>query len=721
MRSYGERIHPAWPSAGDVGAVLFGRVNMKTPTPAAPMLARAPSGGPAGPRTATAVTTSDALAQRRATHILLWSPAGLPKAPVLVIGPYGPQGEFDLTSCQDHPLKAATDVPGLWEIAAAELSLADGTTYGYWFQVADQSNPQGGTLLMTDPVAFAVDRANPAPPPRTDDAETVGAPAAVVRFRAGLLEPSDPAPSNQVLSEDAANYRADLPTNTSMVIYELPTRWVRSGLGASGAVTNNDQVGVGTFDDVLALVSPEDDSPHFSATEALANREHLLKLGINALELLPPADSPQFLEWGYGTCNYFAADFDLGRRQGALRSTATESLRKLIVACHQHGMRFIQDVVMGFAVDQPYFWIAPQAFFLGSTPFGGKFWSYHDGAPVTGFDPVAGGSATMFPARNFMQACLSHWLSFFHIDGVRIDYVEGINDWNFIHDYAAYGRQRWKELGGTDDKFWVVGEELSNSALFATSGTADAKWDESFKRSVRQLVIGALPDGRDFANAIRTLIDCRERGYSDGRMAVIYIGSHDLTNDEFSDRFYSWLDGRGVALKERPIKLAFACLLTAVGVPMILAGDEFADERDLAIGEPAGRNKQIDPVNFERFSDPWRKDVFAYVARLVKQRTKSPALARNECSFIHVDTTAGRQVAVWQRGVDDDLVVVVANVSSFGSEGGVDGEYVIPAWPRPDLPWFEVSQTDVPRPVNRPGREPLFAWEAKIYMTKPPR
>ena len=31
----------------------------------------------------------------------------------------------------------------------------------------------------------------------------------------------------------------------------------------------------------------------------------------------------------------------------------------------------------------------------------------------------------------------------------------------------------------------------------------------------------------------------------------------------------------------RRVKLAFCCLLTSVGIPMILAGDEFADENDL--------------------------------------------------------------------------------------------------------------------------------------------
>lgn len=650
------------------------------------------------------------LAVRRETNFVLWAPNGQ-VAPQLVIGKYDPGGGFDLAQCQTIPLKPVAT--GLWQVSASDAAPNDGV-YGYWFQVADHGT-SGGSVLITDPLAFAVDRANPAPPPRTNDGRTVGAPAAVVKVRGVRLEPSDPIAADLPVEADE-DYRAKLPTNNAMVIYELPTRWVKSG---QGQVTTGDQIGVGTFQDVLALISPDADSPHFSASPALAHREHLVELGVNALELLPPADSPQSSEWGYGTANYFAADFDLGHVEGHLRSEATVALRRLIAACHDRGVRFIQDVVMAFAVQHPYLLADPDDFFRAGEVFGGRMWNYHD-REVTSFEPISGDEAKMFSPRPYMFACLEHWLSVFHIDGVRIDDIEDIDDWDFLQDYCGMGRARWKELGGTDDRFWAVGEELtlSKATQLVSSGRTDASWDETFKRSIRQLCVGELPDGRDFGDAIRHTIDCRARGFDDGARVVNYIGSHDLTNDGFSDRFYSWLDGRGVILKDRPIRLAFAVLLTAVGVPMILAGDEFADQRDLALDD---HDKQIDPVNYDRFGETWRQDIFAYVARLVKLRTSATALQRNECALIHVDTTNGRRIAVWQRGVENDLVIVVANFSDFGSDGGLAGEYVVPSWP--DLgsgrAWFEVSQGSAPRPAPRAGREALFAWEAKVYVARP--
>ena len=74
----------------------------------------------------------------------------------------------------------------------------------------------------------------------------------------------------------------------------------------------------------------------------------------------------------------------------------------------------------------------------------------------------------------------------------------------------------------------------------------------------------------------------------------------------------------------RRIKLGFVCLLTAVGIPMILAGEEYGDQHDLfdARGNVTHQGgKQVDPVNYSRVDEADRRRLFDYVARLVKLRT----------------------------------------------------------------------------------------------------
>ena len=67
-------------------------------------------------------------------------------------------------------------------------------------------------------------------------------------------------------------------------------------------------IDAGTFRDVLALVERAAAPSNFAGVTALAVGEaHLEDLGVNALELLPPADSFVDREWGYATSNYFAA------------------------------------------------------------------------------------------------------------------------------------------------------------------------------------------------------------------------------------------------------------------------------------------------------------------------------------------------------------------------------------------------------------------------------
>ena len=45
---------------------------------------------------------------------------------------------------------------------------------------------------------------------------------------------------------------------------------------------------------------------------AFAHLDRLKALGINAIELLPVQDSPDTLNWGYGTRFFFAPDIDMG-------------------------------------------------------------------------------------------------------------------------------------------------------------------------------------------------------------------------------------------------------------------------------------------------------------------------------------------------------------------------------------------------------------------------
>jgi pullulanase len=670
------------------------------------------------------------LCELRRTMFVLWRPWHTWPAPRLLLGWFRAgnppalvqQLSFDLAELPGHP--------GLWGIAAADCGLGDGNVYHYWFEVTDSSPYRDGRrILCTDPLAHTVDwrlRAAALGPPYGDDDRD---PASVVRYLNGELVACDAAGEAFVPAPLLPTALA--PPNARLVIYELPTSWTRSD-------PNGDPlIGVGTFRDAAALVEDGAAAANFAGVPALEpGRSHLLELGVNALELLPPADSFVDREWGYATSNYLAPDYDLGFPSGHASPTANGDLIALVTLCHAHGIRFLLDLVMAFGtraplenVNFPEFHIDPAA--EPDDPdarqsggqgvrrgFGGQLWRY--AKPAFGYDPLDGAARDTYPARQLMKLALLRWMADFTVDGLRLDSVNNVASWDFVEEIKDLARACWAGSGSLPDRFLVVGEELSVPKDLLAQGRLDALWNEDWKRMARCAILGRNADAEpSFEWTVKKLVDCRLLGFTSGVQAVNYLGTHDVEGFR-NERLHNFLLNNGVPLTEERIKLAFVCLLTAVGIPMILAGDEFADQHDLGTGNPA---KQRDAVNFERVDEPWRRRVFEYVARLVALRTRADALAGDEVAFLHADFDDGKRVLVWRRGAaaSAEPVIVLANFSDFTSRDiGHGGEYRVPAWPAtpPGRRWREVTQQrDVPEEWI--GREPIYAWEAKVYTTVP--
>jgi 1,4-alpha-glucan branching enzyme len=678
----------------------------------------------------------------REKEFVLWRGQLSAPPPKLIIGQLQPGAPITLTNGQQFDLQQSAAFPDLLTIPAAKCNLAEGQVYYYWFEVTDtHPNRSQQRIRVTDPMAYTVDWRLLGPQPQgpaygSEDRY----PAAVVKFSQGKLTPCDAGGETGELQNEPP--LDTLPPNNRLVIYELPTAWTR--LGTDGTRER----GVGTFRDVTALIDPNEGGANFSDLEVTREgRSYLTELGVNALELLPPADSAYVREWGYGTTNFFAPDFELGFPNDYSHPAPNRDLRALIAACHAFGLRFFVDVVMAFAKDNAYLAAATNDFFIldpASNPsdpdahnsrgkdnnnlrngFGSSLFRYETLA--NSYDPLAGQSKSLSPARQLMKACLLRWMNDFHIDGIRMDSVENVFSWNFIQEYKDLARGTWKERFGAqgrdvaDARFLVVGEELQEPLDLLRQQRLDGLWHENFKRYIRAALIGQNADDESFEWTVRKAIDCRNFGYSDCAQAVIYLTSHDVEGFR-NERLFNFFLNNGVVDIEKRTKLAFACLLTAVGVPQILAGDEFADQHDLFdkngnVTQDGG--KQVDPVNYSRLQEDWRGRIKDYVTRLVKLRTTNDALASNDTDFIHIDFFQKRVLA-WRRGQpgSDKMVVVLANFSDYGTPDAFNpgSEYRVNNWPAtpPGKHWKEITQQrDIPS--EWVGREPIFPWEAKVY------
>lgn len=656
----------------------------------------------------------DILNQRH-ERFVLWVPGPLPSPPILIIGTKHDDSFHQIARA---PLALSAGSVGLWTLDPASISptLQDGV-YHYWFEVQDTSPEKRGTMPVTDPFAFTVDYSLATA--SNDNGRYQ--PASVIKYRDGRLWPCDVegAEPRPPTSPD----QATLPNNNQMVIYELPTSWAKAGNDSRGV-----DVDVGAFADVLALFETSVAGDRFASISAVRHGAILAELGINALELLPVADGKPKKEWCYATAHYFATDCDLG---------SSSDLVRLVDKIHSQGVRFFADVVMAFGHD-PYSYIDFNGFHLRpyleqDNPdsyqshahgvlrdgYGGNSWRYI--RAVQSYDPESGaGNTTVHPSWVFHRAHLARWMADFGVDGLRLDSVNNIANYDFVRSYKERAWELYNARHGPSadpSKFLVIGEELSMPVSMVHQGIINALWNEHWQGRVRAAILGRSAGGDNFEWNVRKLVDCTQDSldgtrFSDGAQAINYITSHDIEGYA-KERLYNFLVNNDVWDVAKRAKLAFALLLTSVGIPMIFAGEEFADQMDRSIDMS---KKQTDPVNYERKNDgEWRQALFGYVANLVKFRTKCPALGENDTDFFHIDQSRGRKIMAWRRGRTGDGRQPVIVVANFSDEGTPGPEYVVSNWPgRHESGWREISQgRDVP--PEWVGREPLLPWEAKIY------
>lgn len=664
------------------------------------------------------------------TNFVLWRPGAIKPAPRLYIGVIDPEKSEIYADFQEIPLKPYLQFPELWTIAARDCNLKDGQVYWYWFKIPD-TNPYSEysqVRYCTDPFAWTVDRRF-CGPIKLQPEQGLPQPASVILYREGQLIPCDP--SGRVF-EPSRDRAATLAANNQIVIYKLPTRWPET------TETGETILKEGTFRDVLFLCDREIKSPNLAKIAELSQEKaYLARLGINALELLPIADSEDRDNWGYGTSHYFAADFSLGYSDPEDVPTAASDVARLADLCQQQGIRFFLDMAIAFAQENPYRHINFMDFFVqwGSGDpeqgtregFGGDLFKYNYW--VEGYHPFTGEKAWFVPAREYIKLYLLHWLEAYGVSGLHFNSINNIGNHDFVQEITEMAREWWcnpeKEslavCDARDDDFLVVGTEATVPVRLIHQNRINGLWNDKFRLILRQVILGKNAVGdRSFEWSVRKLIDCHFLGYTDGTQAINYITAHDVGGFG-NERFYNYLINNGITDEEAieaRIKLAMVCLLTAVGIPLILAGDEFGDAQEFERDEDYGDRRHIDPVNYHRLKDAWRQRTFEYVSRLIRFRINSKALAVNDTNFLHADYNEDKRVLVWKRGFGDETVVVIANFSDYCTPEpwSEEAEYVVPNWPKtPEgKRWYEVTQDRLVLP-KRAGCEPIFPWEAKVY------
>ena len=177
-------------------------------------------------------------------------------------------------------------------------------------------------------------------------------------------------------------------------------------------------------------------TPEGTFRAAIDKLDHLVQLGVNAVEIMPIADFPGSRNWGYDGVLLYAP----ARAYGS-----PNDLRALVDAAHARGLAVVLDVV--------YNHLGPDGNYLG-TYSREYFNSTHKTPWGDGFN------FELRPVRQFFLENLEYWRREYHIDGFRLDATHAIVDCSETH-FLAEAAARVHSLGG----FITVEDERNEPEL----------------------------------------------------------------------------------------------------------------------------------------------------------------------------------------------------------------------------------------------------------------
>lgn len=433
---------------------------------------------------------------------------------------------------------------------------------------------------------------------------------------------------NAIITDpDAYDWEDDdftAPTLNEMVIYEMH---------------------VGTFFDK----DPDDDKP--ATLDTIEEKlDHLVHLGVNAIELMPLMEFAGDYSWGYNPAHIFAVESAYG---------GPEKLRDLVKVCHRHGLAVIIDVVYNhFGPSDLDLWQ-----FDGWSENGkGGIYFYNDWKSSTPWGdtrPDYGRGEV----REFIRDNAMMWLEEFHADGLRYDmtpYMRSVDademnipdGWSLTHWINTEIRERFPRA-------ITIAEDLHGEPKVVS--TADdgaafhAQWDNHFVHPIRAAVIAASDEARNM-DAVR---DAVEFSYGDAFSRVIYTESHDEVANGSARVPQEVDDGdpTGYYAQKRST-LGAALVLTSPGLPMIFQGQEFLEGEWFRDTVPLHWDQQDEFTGiFRMYSD--------LVGLRLNKEGRTKGLTGQHVDTLHLNPdTHVYAFHRWADGGAGDDVVVAVNLDS---------------------------------------------------------
>ena len=372
--------------------------------------------------------------------------------------------------------------------------------------------------------------------------------------------------------------------------------------------------------------------------------EHLKRLGVNAIHILPSFDyasvdesqpnKPQY-NWGYDPLNYNVPEGSYSTNAADPKARIKE-FKQMVQALHKAGIRVILDVVYNhtFNIDGSNFQKTYPGYYFRHRPDG----TYSDGSGCG--NETASEKPLM---REFMVESVKYWVNEYHIDGFRFDLMG-------VHDIETMNLIR-AELNKIDPSIYVYGEGWSAGScaypqekLAMKANARQLNGIGAFSDEMRDALRGPFSDDKKggflagmpnceesikfgIAGAIdHPQVDMTKVNYSkaawtnEPSQMIAYVSCHD--DMCLTDRLRATVPNISDEELIRLDLLAQTAVLTSQGVPFLLSGEEMLRDKK---GE---HNSFRSPDSINRFD--WNNlkrypQVFDYYSKLIALRKAHPA------------------------------------------------------------------------------------------------
>lgn len=349
--------------------------------------------------------------------------------------------------------------------------------------------------------------------------------------------------------------------------------------------------------------------------------DHLVKLGVTAIELMPVADFPGRRNWGYDGTYLFAPDSQYGR---------PDDLKALIDAAHARNLMVFLDVVYNhFGPEGNYLHVyAPQFFSTRHhTPWGAAI----------NFDDVNSAWVRQFYIHNAL-----YWLTEYHFDGLRLDAVHAIEDDSQPDILTELAQSVQENLASDTEKgrhIHLILENDHNAAHYLARDTHGkprwyvAQWNDDIHHVLHVLLTGesggyyldysqqtihqlgrCLTEGFAYQGDRSAYRDNQPRGEVSSHLPqsafVSFLQNHDqVGNRAFGDRIAS-------LTRSEQIHAIMTLVLLAPSPPLLFMGEEWGSCQpfpffcdfgaDLSDAVIEGRRQEF--ARFPEFSDPAERE-----------------------------------------------------------------------------------------------------------------